>query len=73
VGLVGIGWGITIAPELTPVSSDRAVVHVALAGVDTHRHSVLIVREGEHLSPRLATAIAAVRDVSARSWATPRP
>jgi len=72
IGLVGIGWGITIAPELTPVSSDRPVVHVALAGVSTQRHSVLIVREGEHLSPRIATAIAAVRDVSARSWATPR-
>ena len=70
VGLVGIGWGITIAPELTPVSSDRPVVHVALAGVNTQRHSVLIVREGEHLSPRIATAITAVREVSARSWPT---
>jgi DNA-binding transcriptional LysR family regulator len=72
VGLVGIGWGVTIAPELTPISSDRPVVHVALAGVSTQRHSVLIVREGEHLSPRIATAIAAVREVSARSWTTPR-
>jgi molybdate transport repressor ModE-like protein len=72
VGLVGIGWGVTIAPELTPVSSDRPVAHVALAGVGTHRHSVLIVRDGEHLSPRIATAIEAVREVSARSWtATP--
>jgi molybdate transport repressor ModE-like protein len=68
VGLVGIGWGVTIAPELTPVSSDRPVAHVALAGVSTQRHSVLIVRDGEHLSPRIATAITAVREVSARSW-----
>jgi molybdate transport repressor ModE-like protein len=71
VGLVGIGWGVTIAPELTPVSSDRPVAHVALAGVSTQRHSVLTVRDGEHLSPRIATAIAAVREVSARSWGPP--
>jgi molybdate transport repressor ModE-like protein len=68
LGLVGIGWGVTIAPELTPFTSDRPVAHIALAGVTTQRHSALIVREGEHLSPRIATAIAAVRDVSARSW-----
>jgi DNA-binding transcriptional LysR family regulator len=71
VGLVGIGWGVTIAPELTPVSSDRPVAHVALAGVSTQRHSVLIVRDGEHLSPRIAMAIAAVREVSAQSWTAP--
>jgi molybdate transport repressor ModE-like protein len=72
VGLVGIGWGVTIAPELTPFSSDRPVAHVRIAGVSTQRHSVLVVRDGEHLSPRIATAIAAVRDVSARSWTPPR-
>ena len=71
VGLVGIGWGVTIAPELTPVSSDRPVAHVALAGVSTRRHSVLIVRDGEHQSPRIATAIAAVREISALSWTAP--
>jgi DNA-binding transcriptional LysR family regulator len=72
VGLVGIGWGVALAPELTPVSSDRPVAHVALAGVSTKRHSVLIVRDGEHLSPRIATAIAAVREISAQSWAAAR-
>ncbi|MDQ6695997.1 MAG: LysR substrate-binding domain-containing protein [Actinomycetota bacterium] len=71
VGLVAVGWGITIAPELTPGNSDRPVAHVRLADVSTLRHSVLIVREGEHLFPRIATAIAAVREVSARSWTTP--
>jgi hypothetical protein len=43
------------------------VAHVALAGVSTQRHSVLIVRDGEHLSPRIAAAIHAVRAVSAHS------
>jgi DNA-binding transcriptional LysR family regulator len=69
VGLAGIGWGVTIAPELTPSSSDRPVARVPLAGVSTHRHSALVVRDGEHLSPRIAAAVAAVREISARSWA----
>jgi DNA-binding transcriptional LysR family regulator len=65
IGLVGIGWGITIAPELTPVGSDLPVARIPIDGVDTMRHSVLIVRDGEQTSPRIAAAIAAVRAVSA--------
>jgi DNA-binding transcriptional LysR family regulator len=68
VGLAAIGWGVTIAPELTPSNSDRPVAHVPLAGVSTHRHSVLVVRDGEHLSPRISAAVAAVREISAQSW-----
>ena len=68
VGLVGAGWGVTIAPELTPVSSELPIVHIRLAGVATQRHSVLIVRDGEHLFPRIAATIAEVRAVSARQW-----
>jgi DNA-binding transcriptional LysR family regulator len=63
--------------SLTPVGrelvehTERILVELRAAEA-TQRHSVLIVREGEHLSPRIATAIAAVREVSARSWTTPR-
>jgi DNA-binding transcriptional LysR family regulator len=66
VGLVGAGWGITIAPELTPVSPDRPISHVRLVGVATQRHSVLIVRDGEQLSPRIAATITEVRALSAQ-------
>ena len=65
ISLVGIGWGITIAPELTPAGSPVKVVRLPVTGVDTNRYSVLIVRDGEHLSPRMAAAISAVRSVSA--------
>jgi DNA-binding transcriptional LysR family regulator len=66
VGLVGAGWGVTIAPELTPFSPELPIAHIRLAAVATERHSVLIVRDGEHLSPRIAATITeAVR--SARS------
>lgn len=66
ISLVGIGWGITIAPELTPAGSN--VARIPVAGVDTLRHSVLIVRDGDHLSPSIAAAITAVRGVSAQRW-----
>jgi molybdate transport repressor ModE-like protein len=69
VGLAAIGWGVTIAPQLTPSSSDRPVARVPLAGVSTHRHSALVVRDGAHLSPRISAAVAAVREISAQSWA----
>jgi DNA-binding transcriptional LysR family regulator len=65
ISLVGIGWGITIAPELTPAGTPAPVVRLPITGIDTMRYSVLIARDGEHLSPRMAAAISAVRSVSA--------
>jgi DNA-binding transcriptional LysR family regulator len=65
ISLVGIGWGITIAPELTPAGTPTQVVRLPIEGIDTIRYSVLIVRDGEHRSPRMAAAISAVRSVSA--------
>jgi DNA-binding transcriptional LysR family regulator len=64
LSLVGIGWGITIAPELTPAGTPAQVARLPIAGIDTLRYSVLIVRDGEHRSPRMAAAISAVRSVS---------
>jgi DNA-binding transcriptional LysR family regulator len=73
LGLVGMGWGITIAPELTPTGTAAPVVRLPVAGVDTDRFTVLIVRDGEHLSPRLAAAISAVRSVAAGLPPVDRP
>lgn len=70
IGLVGIGWGITIAPELTPAGAGHGVARIPIAGVDAVRHSVLIVRDGDQLSPRISSAIAAVRAVSAQRRTT---
>jgi DNA-binding transcriptional LysR family regulator len=68
IGLVGIGWGVTIAPELTPAGTNLPVARIPISGVDTVRHSILIVRDGEHLSPCIAASITAVRGVSAQRW-----
>jgi DNA-binding transcriptional LysR family regulator len=65
MGLVEIGWGVTIAPEMTPVGNKASVAKLALDGIDTVRHNVLIARDGEHLSPRIAATVAAVRATSA--------
>jgi DNA-binding transcriptional LysR family regulator len=64
LSLAGIGWGITTAPELTPAGTPAGVARLPIAGIDTLRYSVLIVRDGEHRSPRMAAAISAVRSVS---------
>jgi len=68
LGLVSIGWGITIAPALTPTGTSVHLTRIPLAGVDAVRHSALIVRDGEHLLPTIAAAISSVRTVSAQRW-----
>jgi hypothetical protein len=66
-----------LAGVALPVGADAAspnptatVNHIgtAIGLVGTVRHSVLIVRDGEQQSPRIAAAIAAVRAVSAQRW-----
>jgi DNA-binding transcriptional LysR family regulator len=70
IGLVEIGWGITIAPELTPVGTEAKIARLPIDGLDTVRHNVVIVRDGEHLSPRIAAVVAAVRALSAQLLTT---
>jgi DNA-binding transcriptional LysR family regulator len=70
IGLVEIGWGITIAPELTPVGTEVKIARLPIDGLDIVRHYVVIVRDGEHLSPRIAAVVAAVRALSAQLLTT---
>ena len=73
ISLVGIGWGITVAPELTPAAATPAPSSGCRSRVSTPTGTrVLIVRDGEHLSPRMAAAISAVRSVSAELRASAR-
>ncbi|MER5627529.1 LysR substrate-binding domain-containing protein [Streptosporangium sp. NPDC002544] len=65
LGLVGIGWGVTIAPDLTPAGPEASVRRISLIGVDVVRHSVLVVRDGEQLSPGIAAVVSAVHAVNA--------
>ena len=65
IGLVGMGWGVTVAPELTPATAEDEIARLRINEVQTVRHNVLVVRDGEHLSPRMAAVISAVRAVAA--------
>ena len=66
LGLVSVGWGVTIAPDLTPVGPGQRIVRLALPEVGASRHSVLVIRDGEQESPEIATVVEAVHKSSAR-------
>jgi DNA-binding transcriptional LysR family regulator len=71
IRLTGIGWGVTVAPELTPATPESSVVRIPLQGLETARQTVLVVRDGDYAAPRIAVAVDAVREVS-RAWLNPR-
>lgn len=64
VGLVGLDWGVTIAPERTP--DPNGVLHrLHIDGLDVDRHSIVIARDGEQGVPRIAALVAAVQSLDA--------
>jgi DNA-binding transcriptional LysR family regulator len=60
IGLVTVGWGITVAPELTPTGVEGAVVKIPIEGMAVRRYSVLIVRDGEQNLPEISAVVSAV-------------
>ncbi len=66
LGLVNVGWGVTIAPELTSSDRDTTLRRIPLPGVWAFRHTVLLARDGEQESPAIAAVVAAVHETSAR-------
>ncbi|MFD6698219.1 MULTISPECIES: LysR family transcriptional regulator [unclassified Microbacterium] len=78
VGLVGLGWGVTIAPERTP-DPDGVLHRLRIEGAGIERRSLLMARDGEQTLPRIAAVVAAVRAVDTtdaalgRGAAGPRP
>ena len=60
LGLVSIGWGVTVAPDLTPANPERGIQRIRLNGLEAERHSILIVRDGEESLPHISAVIEAV-------------
>jgi DNA-binding transcriptional LysR family regulator len=60
LGLVSIGWGVTVAPDLTRANPERDVRRIRLNGLEAERHSILIIRDGEESLPHISAVIAAV-------------
>lgn len=66
IGLVDVGWGVTIAPELTPAGRGGVLRRIPLPGAWAFRHTVLLARDGEQEAPEIAAVIAAVHKTVAR-------
>lgn len=66
IRLTGIGWGVTLAPELTPATPESSVARIPLDGVEATRQAILVARDGEETIPRIAAAVDAVLGVSLR-------
>ncbi|MFE8013109.1 LysR family transcriptional regulator [Streptomyces antibioticus] len=63
-GLVSLGWGVALAPDLVPDRPGHPVVRVPLKGIDPVRHITLVVREGARNSPPVAALLPAVREAA---------
>jgi DNA-binding transcriptional LysR family regulator len=64
LGLVSIGWGITVAPDLTAAHPESGIRRIQLNGLEAARHSILVVRDGEESLPHMSAVIAAVHVAS---------
>lgn len=64
LGLVGLGWGVTVAPDLTPDPPDGRVVRLPLADALPRRYTFLALREGSAQAPGIAAVLAASVEAS---------
>lgn len=60
LGLVGLGWGVSLAPVLTPSPSGRRLLRVPLRDVDERRSTFILSRDGEQQLPTISTVSTAV-------------
>ena len=73
LGLVGVGWGITLAPELTPAAPIGRITRLPIEGLHTRRYSILAVRAGDENLPEVAAVVKAVhKAVAASPFTRPR-
>ncbi|MFI7502413.1 LysR family transcriptional regulator [Streptomyces sp. NPDC049687] len=63
-GLVSLGWGVALVPDLVPERPGHPVTRIALAGVHPTRRITLVVREGALDSPPVAVLLPAVREAA---------
>lgn len=63
-GLVSLGWGVALVPDLVPDRPGHPVARVALEGIRPIRRVTLVVREGALDSPPVAALLPAVREAA---------
>ncbi|MFF4562191.1 LysR family transcriptional regulator [Streptomyces sp. NPDC001435] len=63
-GLVSLGWGVALVPDLVPDRPGHPVTRIALEGIRPIRRVTLVVREGALDSPPVAVLLPAVREAA---------
>ncbi len=64
-GLVALGWGVALIPDLVPDRPGHPVTRVPLTGPPLIRRTMLAVREGALGSPAVRALLPAVREAAA--------
>ncbi|MER7840724.1 LysR family transcriptional regulator [Streptomyces sp. NPDC096040] len=64
-GLVSLGWGVALVPDLVPSRPGLPVARVTPDGPELTRRITLVVREGAVRSPQVAALLPAVREAAA--------
>ncbi|MEV6759552.1 LysR family transcriptional regulator [Streptomyces sp. NPDC051105] len=64
-GLVSLGWGVALVPDLVPTRPGLPVARVTPDGPELIRRITLVVREGAVRSPQVAALLPAVREATA--------
>lgn len=64
-GLVSLGWGVSLVPDLVPDRPGYPVARISLAGAPLIRRVSIVARKGALAHPAVATVLAAVRSVAA--------
>lgn len=64
-GLVSLGWGVALVPDLVPTRPGLPVARVTPDGPELTRRITLVVREGAVRSPQVAALLPAVREAAA--------
>ncbi|UXY31838.1 LysR family transcriptional regulator [Streptomyces sp. HUAS TT20] len=64
LGLVSLGWGVALVPDLVPDRPGHPVTRLALEGIRPTRRVTLVVREGALDSPPVAALLPAVREAA---------
>ncbi|MEU6845477.1 LysR family transcriptional regulator [Streptomyces sp. NPDC046716] len=64
LGLVSLGWGVALVPDLVPDRPNHPVVRLALRGHRLTRRITLVVREGVLNSPPTAALLSSLREAA---------
>lgn len=63
-GLVSLGWGVALVPDLVPDRPGHPVARLTLKGIRPLRRITLVVRAGARDSPQVAALLPAVREAA---------